>query len=355
MLSLRSRLTALTEVSDYESDHERNMSPEEEVAKRTRKRDRKRKKIIRELFESEKAYIHHLELVHKHFDFPLRFACIVPDDVHQKLFSNLEQILEVNRQLLEELEHSTVGLSFLHLGPFLKLYATYANDHEQALSTLQDWHQRSSVFSDFISMQEQRPEVKGLKLNALLITPVQRVPRYQMLLEDLLEHTSRDHHDYNNLCEATKKIKEVAWHINEHIRQHENFQKMLDIQNRLSGSAPKILAPGRLFVKEGCLKKVSRKGGRPLERMFFLFSDMLLYAKPKLLDSGKNTYTCCCVLPLKHCKIEPVFGKPRKDQEGGMFRISCQSESLLLYSTEPGVVNEWSEELVTAVRYICTH
>lgn len=73
----------------------------------------------------------------QHFDFPLRFACIVPDEVHQKLFSNLEQILEVNRQLLEELEHSTVGLSFLHLGPFLKLYATYANDHEQALSTLQ--------------------------------------------------------------------------------------------------------------------------------------------------------------------------------------------------------------------------
>ena len=46
-------------------------------------------------------------------------------------------------------------------------------------------------------------------------------------------------------------------HINEHVRQHENFQKMLSIQNSFDSSAPNILEPGREFIKEGHLKKVT--------------------------------------------------------------------------------------------------
>lgn len=47
------------------------------------------------------------------------------------------------------------------------------------------------------------------------------------------------------VTEATVEINKVAHHINENIRQRENFQKMLSIQNSLTGEgAPKILAPG---------------------------------------------------------------------------------------------------------------
>jgi len=61
------------------------------------------------------------------------------------------------------------------------------------------------------------------------------------------------------LCfaEAAKQVGEIAVHINEHVRQNENFQKMLSIQNSFDSSAPKILAPGREFVMEGKLNKVS--------------------------------------------------------------------------------------------------
>ena len=57
-------------------------------------------------------------------------------------------------------------------------------------------------------------------------------------------------------AEAAKQVAEIAHHINEHVRQHENFQKMLTIQNSFDSSAPNILAPGREFVKEGKLSKV---------------------------------------------------------------------------------------------------
>ena len=45
-------------------------------------------------------------------------------------------------------------------------------------------------------------------------------------------------------------------HINEQIRRQENSMKMLDIQNNLHG-APPIIAPGRWFIREERLMKVS--------------------------------------------------------------------------------------------------
>ena len=56
--------------------------------------------------------------------------------------------------------------------------------------------------------------------------------------------------------EAVQKVSDIATHINNHIKQHENFQKMLSIQKCFDKSAPKILTPGREFIKEGILKKV---------------------------------------------------------------------------------------------------
>ena len=66
--------------------------------------------------------------------------------------------------------------------------------------------------------------------------------------------------------------------------------------------------------------QISRRG-KPQERMFFLFSDMMIYGKPKLLDSGNNSYSCCCVLPLKHCQVEKVLGTVQRSDGGGMFRV----------------------------------
>ena len=58
-------------------------------------------------------------------------------------------------------------------------------------------------------------------------------------------------------AEASGQISAVATHINEHIKQQDNFIKMLAIQKSLSGaSVPPLLVPGRMFVKEGALRKV---------------------------------------------------------------------------------------------------
>lgn len=54
------------------------------------------------------------------------------------------------------------------------------------------------ALKSFISRQESRPEV-GRKLPSLLITPIQRVPRYKLLLQEVLQHTPNKHKEYNLL------------------------------------------------------------------------------------------------------------------------------------------------------------
>ena len=61
-----------------------------------------------------------------------------------------------------------------------------------------------------------------------------------------------------SFVEAVSQVTAVANHINDHIKQQDNFMKMLAIQKSLCGpSAPKLLVPGRMFIKEGRLKKVN--------------------------------------------------------------------------------------------------
>lgn len=67
----------------------------------------------------------------------MRFNCLIPEDVHNNIFSNIEQIMEVNKTLLEYMEHTTIGEAFKYLAPFLKLYSSYANNHENAINLLQ--------------------------------------------------------------------------------------------------------------------------------------------------------------------------------------------------------------------------
>ncbi|XP_060588006.1 rho guanine nucleotide exchange factor 39-like [Ruditapes philippinarum] len=357
MLTTRTRLKVLSEIAEEREDSFASDSNPgtpihvvraDSVGNDEERREKRRKRITEELFETEKTYIHHLELAYKFFEFPLRFNCLISERAHSQLFSNLEQIKEVNTKLLEYMEQTTVGTAFKFLGPFLKLYSMYANNHQQAISTLQE-SLKDEKFAEFIRDQEDRPEVMGLKVGALLITPVQRIPRYKLLLEDLLENTNQEHHDYTMLKEAAKQVGEIARHINEHVRQNENFQKMLSIHNSFDNSAPKILAPGRVFIKEGKLNKISRRG-KSQERMFFLFSDMIIYGKPKLLDSGNNSYSCCCVLPLRHCQVEKVLGTVQRSDGGGMFRINCKEESLLLYCNDPDEAQSWVEDIDSATR-----
>ena len=137
-----------------------------------------RQKAIHEVISSEKTYLNHLETVEEFFMKSVREKGLLPNSDFATIFGDIPSIIQVNRELLHALEKSNdrIGKVFLELAPYLKFYSTYANDFQSAVKLVEYWTEKNKAFRTLINNQESRPEVKH-KLNALLITPIQRIPR----------------------------------------------------------------------------------------------------------------------------------------------------------------------------------
>jgi len=63
--------------------------------------------------------------------------------------------------------------------------------------------------------------------------PVQRIPRYMLLLTELFKRTPKDHPDHKDLEAALGKIQVVAEAMNVSKREAENIHKVAEIQKEL--------------------------------------------------------------------------------------------------------------------------
>lgn len=72
-------------------------------------------------------------------------------------------------------------------------------------------------------------------MKSFLIMPVQRLPRYVMLIQDLFNFTAKNHPDFEDLQLALKKMKDVAGYVNERKREAENLNQVSNIQRYLTG------------------------------------------------------------------------------------------------------------------------
>ena len=309
-----------------------------------------RKKAIEEIINSEKNYLKQLEIVEEFFMKPLQENEILAPQTYASIFGDILGIRQVNKELLLAMETSTdkIGKVFLDLAPYLKFYSTYANDFKTATNLVEDQLVKNKPFRTFMERQESRPEVCK-KLNALLIAPIQRIPRYKLLLDDIIKNTPRYHPDKENLTEARTQIDAIAWYINDQIKEYEHSKMMIDIQKSLTGGLPKIIKPDRKLIKQGNLMKVNKSGGHAQPRYVILFSDMLMYCKFKgslqggVIDLPRpDALEVCCVLPLKHTMVEEVVGK-------GVFTIKCQAENLILYSPN-AEDSDWVDQIQRTIR-----
>ncbi|KAK3824528.1 MAG: Dbl homology domain-containing protein, partial [Benniella sp.] len=141
--------------------------------------------------------------------------------------------------------------------PYMKMYSFYINNYDNALRVLQTQltqAKHKKKMKEFLRRCAKHPNHNQLALQGYLLLPVQRIPRYKMLLHDLLENTWSDHVDYQDISTALDKISSRADEMNERKRQYENHEKVLLIQNRIIGQyKTPLVQPHRKVVREGML------------------------------------------------------------------------------------------------------
>lgn len=93
-----------------------------------------------------------------------------------------------------------LGKALLPVLPFLKQYSLFCANYGSALSRLARLEQ-STVWRDFVTKQEKQ-QVGKIGLAGLLLNIVQRVPRYRLLLQELVDVTDDGHPDAGDLKTA---------------------------------------------------------------------------------------------------------------------------------------------------------
>ena len=64
-------------------------------------------------------------------------------------------------------------------------------------------------FKILVQDLKKHKDSRGQDLESLLVKPIQRLPKYVLLLKDLLKHTEKDHIDYDNIVQSLKLIEQV--------------------------------------------------------------------------------------------------------------------------------------------------
>jgi hypothetical protein len=150
-----------------------------------------------------------------------------------------------------------IGRVFAEHVPYMKMYSFYINNYDNALRVLQTQLTQAKYkkkMKEFLRRCAKHPNHNQLSLQGYLLLPVQRIPRYKLLLHDLLENTWPDHPDYQDIAKALDKISSRADEMNERKRQYENHEKVLLIQNRIIGQyKTPLVQPHRKVVREGML------------------------------------------------------------------------------------------------------
>jgi len=245
---------------------------------------RTREKVCGEIVSSERAYVNSLSNLQTHFLQPLREKkSVIKTEDHAKIFNNIEEILQFHMQLLVELQNSKQNIHkpFKKTGLLLKMYTSYVNGYNKAIGAIHE-NEKNSRFQRFLDNALINSGT-GLGLMAYLIMPVQRIPRYALLLKEVIKNTDPTHvAELNSLRHSLQNIEGIATRINERKRKVDNQLSVLAIQSKLGKSLAnqgfELYHPGRWFVHEGRCNEFKLNSKHVKERYLVIFSDMVLWA-----------------------------------------------------------------------------
>jgi hypothetical protein len=326
----------------------------------------KRSNIAHEIASSEGSYVRSLELLVTRYVQPIVTAEpeVLNAATRRELSASLSEILAVHRLLLAELEQtigdwsdatSRIGPHFIKFAPYFKLYNEYCANYNSFMSKINAKLAKAdhplSLLVDKVANELRAEANLRLDLASFLIMPVQRLPRYRLLLTELVDATAADHADHATLTDALGRIAAIAQQVNASVAARANRDKLVSIAHELRvtrGAPPAIVEPQRTFIREGELRKLCRKGVK--RRRVWLFSDSLLYATPSDVP-GTRISIKPALLSLRGASVAevPANSLAIDDVTPYALQISTPTKSFIAYCESTDERNGWLEALIGVI------
>jgi len=193
-----------------------------------------------------------------------------------------------------------------------KQYRDYLVNYNISIVALQSLKQKNASFKQLVNrFQRAQMRTSRLSLESFLIMPVQRIPRYLLLLADIKKYTATTHPDFEFLTLANDTLKGTLQSHNSNIdpKASKYAQKLLSVSSSIENveaipekyTQGSLVQSGRRLLREGRLS-FRRAKAKPTERYCFVFNDIILICNEKS-KGDEHPFVFTDVLPMKGTKI----------------------------------------------------
>nr|XP_055070078.1 rho guanine nucleotide exchange factor 25 [Misgurnus anguillicaudatus] len=296
--------------------------------------------VLNELVETEKLYVEDLGLVVEGYMATMNTNG-VPEYLEGKdkiVFGNIHQIYDWHKDyFLGELEKCVsepdlLAQLFIKHERRLNMYVIYCQNKPKS----------EHIVSEYIEtyFEEMRQHLgHRLQLNDLLIKPVQRIMKYQLLLKDFLKYYTKA----GGRTEELVRAVEVMCFVPKRCNDMMNFGRLQGFEGKLS-SQGKLLQQDTFTLIENENSILSR----PKERRVFLFEHLVILSEPIDRKKGfslpgyiyKNSIKVSCLGIEDCCLDDPCrMVLTSRNVDGSMHRF-------ILHASSPEIRLSWANDIL---------
>ncbi|XP_018528333.1 LOW QUALITY PROTEIN: rho guanine nucleotide exchange factor 28-like [Lates calcarifer] len=341
----------------------------------------KRQDVIYELMQTELHHIQTLTVMSEVFRRGMVEELQLDWDCVARIFPCLDPLLLFHRNLfgaLQERRQATTQPEnpqnyLIHqIGDILlqqfsdenaekmkQVYGEFCSRHTEAVNVFKDLQQQNKKLQNFVRQQSNNSLVRRREVPEFILLVTQRITKYPVLLERILQYTQEGSQEHSDLSSALAQIRDIIAAVDLTVSKYDRCQELQEVLARLENKSFAKLKNGKVFRKQDLHSKhrdLQHKGlvywktatGRLKDTLALLLTDVLVFLQEKdqrfifaAVDQKPP------VIPLQKLIVREVA-----NEERGMFLISASSvgpEMYEVHTTTREERNAWMRHIRQAV------
>uniref|UniRef100_A0A8C0VNZ0 Rho/Rac guanine nucleotide exchange factor 18 n=1 Tax=Cyanistes caeruleus TaxID=156563 RepID=A0A8C0VNZ0_CYACU len=375
-VSLRSEIE--TDAHEFEAESW-SVAVEQPYAKRQRKDIIKRQDVIYELMQTEMHHVRTLKIMLKVYSKAMREELQFSNAVINKLFPCVDELLEMHGQFLLQLkerrkesleEGSDRNYIIQNIGDLLvkqfsgengermkEKYGVFCCGHNEAVSHYKDLLQSNKKFQNLIKKIGNCSIVRRLGVQECILLVTQRITKYPVLVERIIQNTEAGTRDYEELTQALALIKDTITHVDAMVNECEKGQRLKEIMHKMELKSSGKCKNGLLFRKDDMGQRRllldgmlywKAASGRLKDILAVLLTDVLL-----LLQEKDQKYIFASVDSKPPViSLQKLIVREVANEEKAMFLISASlkgPEMYEIHTSSKEERNSWMAHIRRAV------
>ncbi|XP_049430347.1 A-kinase anchor protein 13 isoform X3 [Epinephelus fuscoguttatus] len=301
------------DIKDLEADSWSGMM-DKKFLKMLRKDEIKKQDVIYELFQTEVHHVRTLKIMSEVYYKGLQKELQFDTHTLDKIFPVLDSLFDTHSHfltlLLERKRASTVkgqnnnSFYICSIGDILlnqfsgcsadrmkKIYGKFCSRHNEAVNLYKDLHAKDKRFQAFIKRTMSSSIVRRLSIPECILLVTQRITKYPVLIQRILQHTKDSDKDYSSVYEALRCVKELIMAVDSKVNEQEKKRRLREVYSRTDSKSIMRMKSGQMFAKEDLIRgrkllhdgalQLKTSAGRLKDVQALLLSDVLVFLQEK--------------------------------------------------------------------------